>query len=116
LFRKTGGRTYHALSDVISCSGKLEGEHIHALSDVISCPGKLEGERIHALSDAFFVQENWRENVSTELLAYQEQIVIALQEGYDGADYVNETYDWPFSGAFLYSLTVITTIGEWHDT
>jgi hypothetical protein len=57
-------------------------------------------------------QENWRENVSTELLAYQEQIVIALQEGYDGTDYVNETHNWPFSGAFLYSLTVITTIGE----
>ena len=47
-----------------------------------------------------------------ELLAYQDQIVIALQEGYDGKDYLNETYDWPFSGAFLYSLTVITTIGK----
>jgi hypothetical protein len=62
--------------------------------------------------NSFLVQENWKENVSTELLAYQEQIVIALQEGYDGKDYLNESYDWPFSGAFLYSLTVITTIGE----
>ena len=50
--------------------------------------------------------------MSTELLAYQEQIVIALQEGYDGVDYENDTHTWPFSGAFLYSLTVITTIGE----
>jgi hypothetical protein len=47
-----------------------------------------------------------------ELLTYQDQIIIALQEGYDGEDYSNDTYDWPFSGAFLYSLTVITTIGE----
>jgi hypothetical protein len=61
---------------------------------------------------SFLVQENWKENVSKELLDYQEEIVFALQEGYDGKDYLNETYDWPFSGAFLYSLTVITTIGE----
>jgi hypothetical protein len=65
-----------------------------------------------ATFDNFLVQENWKENVSKELLTYQEQIVFALQEGYDGKDYLNETYDWPFSGAFLYSLTVITTIGE----
>ena len=65
---------------------------------------------LHSIS--FLVQENWKENVSTELLAYQDEIVIALNEGYDGKDYVNETHAWPFSGAFLYSLTVITTIGE----
>jgi hypothetical protein len=53
--------------------------------------------------------------VSAELREYQEQIVLAVQDGYDGTDYVNQTHKWPFSGAFLYSLTVITTIGEWHD-
>ena len=72
---------------------------------------KLREHPIAAVN-VFLVQESWKENVSKELLDYQEQIVFALQEGYDGKDYLNETYDWPFSGAFLYSLTVITTIGE----
>lgn len=53
--------------------------------------------------------------MSTELREYQELIVLAIQDGYDGTDYVNQTHKWPFSGAFLYSLTVITTIGKWHN-
>jgi hypothetical protein len=58
------------------------------------------------------VQENWRKNVSMELQEYQQLIVTAIQDGYDGTDNVNSTQKWSFSGAFLYSLTVITTIGE----
>ncbi|XP_069699067.1 potassium channel subfamily K member 9 [Periplaneta americana] len=58
-----------------------------------------------------FSEENWRENVSTELLEYQQLIVEAIQNGFDGTDNVNQSLKWSFSGAFLYSLTVITTIG-----
>jgi len=47
-----------------------------------------------------------------ELQEYQQLIVTAIQDGYDGTDNVNSTQKWSFSGAFLYSLTVITTIGE----
>ncbi|PSN36002.1 hypothetical protein C0J52_20003 [Blattella germanica] len=58
-----------------------------------------------------FSEVEWKKNVSTELEDYQEQIVQAIQDGYDGTDNVGDSRQWSFSGAFLYSLTVITTIG-----
>lgn len=59
------------------------------------------------------VQDTWRESVSMELKAYQKQVVTFIQDGYDIADNVNLTKTLSFSGWFLYSLTVITTIGEY---
>lgn len=58
-----------------------------------------------------FNETEWKKNVSSELKLYQNMIVEAIQEGYDGTDSVNSRKQWSFSGAFLYSLTVITTIG-----
>ncbi|XP_044738473.1 TWiK family of potassium channels protein 18 [Chrysoperla carnea] len=51
----------------------------------------------------------WKSVVKTEMEDYQEHIVNAIRLGYDGAD--EDSKQWSFSGAFLYSLTVITTIG-----
>jgi len=50
--------------------------------------------------------------VTTVISSYQQTIVNAIRnEGFDG----NNTADkWSFAGAFLYSLTVITTIGNNH--
>ena len=59
-----------------------------------------------------WLQAEWKRNVSLELELYQSRIVEAIQDGYDGTDNVNRSRHWSFSGAFLYSLTVITTIGE----
>jgi len=42
------------------------------------------------------------------LESYQKTVVSAIKNGYDGV----EENKWTFAGAFLYSLTVITTIGE----
>lgn len=45
--------------------------------------------------------------------AYQNKLVMAMKaSGYDSA---KSTDNWSFSGAFLYSLTVITTIGKLMD-
>ena len=46
---------------------------------------------------------------STLVLAYQEKLVKAVKSSGDNA---KNTENWSFSGAFLYSLTVITTIGK----
>lgn len=47
--------------------------------------------------------------IGTELLNYQSKIVKAVHKGWDGG---RSSRQWSFSSAFLYSLTVITTIGK----
>uniref|UniRef100_A0A336KA96 CSON005216 protein n=1 Tax=Culicoides sonorensis TaxID=179676 RepID=A0A336KA96_CULSO len=52
--------------------------------------------------------------VSKEILKYQNSIVNAAKKGWQGGDTSPDgdiSTPWTFSGAFLYSLTVITTIG-----
>ncbi|XP_066584788.1 potassium channel subfamily K member 18 isoform X5 [Prorops nasuta] len=55
-----------------------------------------------------FSEKAWKRKVTEILEKYQEKMVIAINEGYDGVDTVKQ---WTFPEAFLYSLTVITTIG-----
>eukprot|EP00094_Tigriopus_californicus_P002496 TCALIF_02413-PA protein Name:"Similar to twk-18 TWiK family of potassium channels protein 18 (Caenorhabditis elegans)" AED:0.23 eAED:0.23 QI:0/0.33/0/0.5/1/1/4/0/893 len=56
-------------------------------------------------------RENWT-HAAREVINKFEQIVIrkAKTEGYDGGD-SEDSVQWNFSGALLYSVTVITTIG-----
>ncbi|CAM1320978.1 KCNK18 (predicted) [Pycnogonum litorale] len=54
--------------------------------------------------------DNWTEDVRIELKHFQDKIVEAVKTGYDG-NHEQGVQQWTFSGAFLYSLTVITTIG-----
>ncbi|XP_022185691.1 TWiK family of potassium channels protein 18 isoform X2 [Nilaparvata lugens] len=57
-----------------------------------------------------FSEETWRNTVHVELLAFQKSVVNAVQnDGYEGEQLNGNR--WSFSGAFLYSLSVITTIG-----
>lgn len=37
--------------------------------------------------------------------------MLSIRKGYDGKEYGKQA-QWTFTGAFLYSLTVITTIGK----
>jgi hypothetical protein len=53
---------------------------------------------------------NWSEEVVKVVAAYQEEVILAVERGFDGTD--NPSTPWTFSGALLYSITVITTIGE----
>lgn len=55
-----------------------------------------------------FSEKLWKEKVRNILEDYQTTIVSSIKNGYNG---MKET-KWTFAGAFLYSLTVITTIGE----
>lgn len=53
---------------------------------------------------------NWSDEVVSVVRAYQEEVILAVEKGFDGQD--NPPTMWTFSGALLYSITVITTIGE----
>lgn len=55
-----------------------------------------------------FSEKLWKDKVKVILKNYQIHVVSAIRDGYDGV----EENKWTFAGAFLYSLTVITTIGE----
>lgn len=58
-----------------------------------------------------FSEESWRNIVHHELLEFQKRIVEEVQlYGYEGEEFAGNK--WSFAGAFLYSLTVITTIGK----
>ncbi|XP_063220306.1 TWiK family of potassium channels protein 18 [Bacillus rossius redtenbacheri] len=58
-----------------------------------------------------FNESHWKKTMLSELQNYQEKVVEAIRLGFDGTDNVGESFQWTFPGAFLYALTVITTIG-----
>lgn len=55
-------------------------------------------------------RENWTQSVTSEIMEFQSVLIAAVRDGYDGKN-AKASQQWSFSGAFLYSLTVITTIG-----
>jgi len=61
------------------------------------------------MQENVFSEKLWKAKVRVILETYQKTVVSAIKNGYDGV----EENKWTFAGAFLYSLTVITTIGEY---
>ncbi|XP_013794201.1 TWiK family of potassium channels protein 7-like [Limulus polyphemus] len=55
-------------------------------------------------------KDNWTHLVAAEIKRFQSDLIAAVKDGYDGKE-LGAVQQWSFSGAFLYSLTVITTIG-----
>ena len=53
---------------------------------------------------------DWEREVRRVVADYQEEVIEAVDKGFDGQDQPSTL--WTFSGALLYSITVITTIGE----
>jgi hypothetical protein len=70
-------------------------------------------DRLWEITQQFNVleEEEWRKQAATEVLNFQQEVIEAFGHGYDGTA-SSEISDWSFSVAFLYSLTVITTIGK----
>ncbi|XP_064460216.1 TWiK family of potassium channels protein 7-like isoform X1 [Ornithodoros turicata] len=68
--------------------------------------------RLWAITDRLNVlyKDNWTASVEKEIRHFQTRLIAAVKDGYDGKE-SESTQQWSFSGAFLYSLTVITTIG-----
>uniref|UniRef100_A0A8R1Y4L1 Potassium channel domain-containing protein n=1 Tax=Onchocerca volvulus TaxID=6282 RepID=A0A8R1Y4L1_ONCVO len=55
-------------------------------------------------------REQWERIVHAQVRRFQRKCMWAIKRGYDGKEY-GLSAQWTFTGAFLYSLTVITTIG-----
>lgn len=71
-------------------------------------------------------KENWTRLAAQEIARFQEKLVARVaadvSEQYGGARalesapaLVTDDYEWNFAKAFLYSLTVLTTIGKYYD-
>jgi hypothetical protein len=58
-----------------------------------------------------YCEEQWRMEVQVHLKSFQSHVIEAVRNfSYEGEG--KEMNRWSFSGSFLYSLSVITTIGE----
>jgi hypothetical protein len=57
-------------------------------------------------------EKNWTHLAHEQLRKFETNVVAATKvEGYDGKELLDADRQWSFSGALLYSVTVITTIG-----
>ncbi|XP_023224156.1 uncharacterized protein LOC111625280 [Centruroides sculpturatus] len=68
--------------------------------------------RLWGVTVAFNIlhKQNWTKSVEDEIRIYQGKLVEAVKGGYDAQE--NGRNQWSLPGAFLYCLTVITTIGK----
>ena len=57
--------------------------------------------------------DNWTREAHRVLRRFEQDVIRkAKMEGYDGHEGNDTVSQWNFSGALLYSITVITTIGN----
>eukprot|EP00102_Acyrthosiphon_pisum_P016954 XP_008188114.1 PREDICTED: uncharacterized protein LOC103310707 [Acyrthosiphon pisum] len=58
-----------------------------------------------------YCEDEWKQEVQVHLRSFQSHVIEAVRNfSYEGPN--KQMTRWSFSGSFLYSLSVITTIGE----
>ncbi|GFT11950.1 uncharacterized protein NPIL_377171 [Nephila pilipes] len=58
-------------------------------------------------------KKNWTYLIEMRLKQFENELVLAVKnDGYDGKEVEDRQLQWSFSRSLLYSITVITTIGE----
>ncbi|CAG9815174.1 unnamed protein product [Phaedon cochleariae] len=92
----------------------IEGKHIPKMKLEVRNNRSLYATRLWnitmKLNSQVMNKEEYMKTMAEELFKYQQVIVNFTRRGYDGTD-DDYSAQWSFAGAFLYSLTVITTIG-----
>lgn len=62
--------------------------------------------------NAYRYEDEWQADVQEHIRSFQDHVIQAVRNhSYEGPTVMDR---WSFSGSFLYSLSVITTIGEYH--
>ncbi|KAK4878871.1 hypothetical protein RN001_011377 [Aquatica leii] len=91
----------------------IEGDAEVLLRRTISMQRNHKADTIWSITNLtnIFNEKAWKKHIMKELEEYQITITHAVKNGLDGTDIIENNKSWSFPGAFLYSLTVITTIG-----
>ena len=68
-------------------------------------------EKIWQITETFNIlrKENWTAMASAEIINFQSQLLQIYKQGFDDSQPSDQ---WSFSAAFLYSLTLITSLGK----
>lgn len=64
-----------------------------------------------AINNNILYHDKWTHSVGEEIKLFQRELRKAIKDGYEGQHNAGQE-QWSISGAFLFSLTVISTIGE----
>ncbi|CAH1115293.1 unnamed protein product [Psylliodes chrysocephalus] len=93
----------------------IEGKHKLKLKEEVLNNRTIFAEKLwnitFDLNQRVMEREHFNNSITELLILYQKIVVNFTRRGYDGTDDLTSSAQWSFAGAFLYSLTVITTIG-----
>ncbi|XP_023312564.1 uncharacterized protein LOC111692700, partial [Anoplophora glabripennis] len=124
-----GGNTYqHQILATTSLSTNLNSNSKKHLNRTAELKAKADEARVKTVENIWEItvslnilyRDNWTRLAAQEITRFQDELVksmaeeMALQQPLQvtkvGAKHANENYEWSFAKAFLYSLTVLTTI------
>ncbi|CAH1129869.1 unnamed protein product [Ceutorhynchus assimilis] len=91
--------------------GKLIEVHVNAIGNRTLFARKLWNLTMDLNVNVKLREKEYRALMDRELIEFQKIFVNLTRKGFDGSDDIKGEKSWSFAGAFLFSLTVITTIG-----
>ena len=95
---------------------QLESDNEHQTADDMEEVKRDHLQQLWALTERVNVlhPENWTAHADRILENYTAMVhVFVKKRGWDGNFDEENEYQWSFAGSLLYSITVITTIGEY---